>query len=163
MVVVAASKPDWIIFLLGTNDAKSFGFAPDRSLVSADETTRNVEILDAAARETGARVIWLLPPLAAERVAAESAFWSSMNVMWANKHLIRAREAISRAVPALDVQAWFSESGAADLLLDDGLHPSAEGQSVILSNLLGHLVTIADSRSGSFKSRVDAELSRLRN
>jgi lysophospholipase L1-like esterase len=68
---IANLRPDWILFLLGTNDARTQGPHPSKTLVHYEETARNIaELRQRVSRETAARCIWITPPAVNEAQVA---------------------------------------------------------------------------------------------
>ncbi len=60
---VTLEQPAWVLCMAGTNDTRTHGIEPTRSLVSLEETVANYQVLrDFAARQTSARWVWMTPP-----------------------------------------------------------------------------------------------------
>jgi acyl-CoA thioesterase I len=60
---VIAQRPDWIICLLGGNDATRIGPEPNKTQVSIEETGKNLEAMRRIARtQTEAEWVWIIPP-----------------------------------------------------------------------------------------------------
>ena len=137
---VANLNPDWVITMLGTNDARRHGLKPRQTLVSLDESERNYQALRAfAANQTHASWCWMTPTPVIEAQIAAHWFMSQSQVMWRNEDLReRARILLSMPDPVVDLQAAFDPLDPA-LLQDDGLHPSLAGQKVILRALVEKL------------------------
>ena len=54
---IANFRPDWILFLLGTNDARTQGTHPTKTLVHHEETARNIaELRQRVSKETTAKL-----------------------------------------------------------------------------------------------------------
>jgi lysophospholipase L1-like esterase len=130
--------PQWIVCMIGTNDARFHGLPPQGPLVSPGEMARNLELLRAtAAAQCRARWIWMTPAtVIPERIPAH---WllGTMQISWRSE-VLRAAADVIRAQhgPVVDLQAAFGENPNPRLLLSDGLHPSLEGQKVILKALV---------------------------
>ena len=80
-----ARKPDWLLFFIGVNDARTQGPKPTKTMVSGEETARNfAEMHNRAVHETTARLLWISPPaviedkVAAHWVCHASVFVSAM-------------------------------------------------------------------------------------
>src|SRR5262249_43028223 len=57
-----ACQPDWLLFFVGVNDARTQGPSPTKTLVDHRETQRNLgEIRSRASHETEARCLWITP------------------------------------------------------------------------------------------------------
>ena len=138
---VTLQQPDWIICLIGTNDARRHGQSPLKPLLSAEETARNLAALrHFGATQTSAHWVWMTPPTCLpERIAAH---WhlSLGQLSWTNEDLIAVGNAVRRQTdPVVDVQAVFGVPARPALLLDDGLHPSLTGQMAIVKALVERL------------------------
>lgn len=136
--LVLASKPQWVICLAGTNDARCFGPALGTTQVSLGETTRNLKFFtDFAARHSEARWLWITPvPVVEQRIVGHW-FWTPMQTLWARRDI----EAIGEAMlglgnPVVDLRPVFAGEAGADLILDDGVHPTLLGQQEILKKLV---------------------------
>ncbi len=139
--LVLASKPQWVICLAGTNDARCFGPTLGTTQVSLAETTRNLQFFtDYAARHTDARWIWMTPvPVVEQRIPGHW-FWTPMQTLWARRDV----EAIGAAMlklgnPVVDLRPAFAGERGAGLILDDGVHPTLQGQQQILRELVAKL------------------------
>jgi len=140
---VTRLNPDWIITMIGTNDARLHGLQPEKTLVSLEETEKNYHALRAYAKnQTHARWCWMTPtPVISEQIAVH---WHMVEnqLAWKNEDL-RARADILLGMddPVVDLQAVFDPLDP-DMLLVDGLHPSLLGQKAILRALLERLVAL---------------------
>lgn len=126
---VIAQKPDWVLFFIGLNDARTQGPNPGKTLVHHEETARNLAELDRrVARETNARTLWISPPaVIGARVERHWAL-SRFGVRFHDEDLARLAAAI-RALEAPPVD--LSASLDASLVTEDGLHLTVEGQKQI--------------------------------
>ena len=130
--------PDWIIFMLGTNDARRHGTNAVRSQLSLAETRTNLAWLRQMARaRTTARLVWMTPvPVLEERFAGH---WmmGPQEAWYTNADLRDVAHAVSE-LPDLHVDLWrtFDRRRDDTLYLSDGLHPSLPGQRLILESLL---------------------------
>jgi lysophospholipase L1-like esterase len=126
---IASLRPDWILFLLGTNDARTQGTHPTKTLVHHEETARNIaELRQRVAKETTAKCIWITPPAANEAQVAHGGL-ARFGVRFRNEDLERVA-GIVRDVdgPVIDAFSSFGSPPPADLLMDDGLHFTLAGQ-----------------------------------
>ena len=133
LLVALGQQPDWIFCLVGGNDAKRIGPEPTTTLLSPAETARNLlELRRIAAARTRARWLWITPGTVDEaRVAAYPPFRQGLST-WRNDDLLAIGEIVRRMEdPVVDLQALFGLPPAADLLREDGLHPSLAGQRAI--------------------------------
>jgi lysophospholipase L1-like esterase len=127
---VVAQQPDWILFLVGTNDARTQGSHPTKTLVHHEETGRNLaELRQRVSRETKARCVWITPPAVNEEQVARHPGLARFGVRFRNEDLARVAQ-IVRDIDGLAIDV-FSNVGTpppADLLMGDGLHFTVAGQ-----------------------------------
>lgn len=139
-------EPDWILFMIGLNDARKHGSAPEKTLVSLDETGKNLsELRRFAVAQTKAGLVWMTPPTLDEQKVSEFWLFNAMQTCWTNTDV----DAVAKLIKQLpdkvvDVHSAFGLPPRPELLLEDGLHPSLEGQKVIASALVE---TLAGSAS----------------
>jgi lysophospholipase L1-like esterase len=124
------ARPDWILFLIGTNDARTQGSQPTKTLVHHEETARNVfELRQRVARETSARCVWITPPAVDEAKVAQHGGLARFGVRFRNEDLARvARIVRDGAGPVVDAFATLGSPPPSELLLSDGLHLTLAGQ-----------------------------------
>jgi lysophospholipase L1-like esterase len=135
---VVTQKPAWIVCMVGTNDARQHGMSPTKILVSIDETEENMRMLRSfAATQTSARWVWMTPATVIEEKIAQHWFLGSFQRMRRNRDLAAIAEVV-RAQPEAKVELYdlFGVPARADWLLEDGLHPSLEGQKAIVKALV---------------------------
>jgi len=138
---IVNQQPKWIICMAGTNDARSHGLRPTKSMASVEETGKNYTMLRAfAANQTTAQWVWITPAtLIPEKIAAHW-FLGSLQLSWSNDHMAALANLVrQQADPVVDLQPIFGIPAKAEYLLDDGLHPSLAGQKVILRALVEKL------------------------
>lgn len=140
---VVHHRPDWIICLAGTNDARLHGLKPIKTLISVEETARNIAALRAfgATQAPQSQWVWMTPPTVDEDAIATHWFLSGQEQLgWRNADLAAIAEVIQqRPEPVVDLQAAFGKPPKPGYLLDDGLHPALEGQKAILRALVERL------------------------
>ncbi|MGO6740175.1 SGNH/GDSL hydrolase family protein [Rhizobium ruizarguesonis] len=127
---IANSRPDWVLFLFGTNDARTQGSHPTKTLVHHEETARNIaELRQRVSRETTASCVWITPPAVNEAQVAAHGGLAKFGVRFHNEDLERVakivRDGDGRVIDA------FSALGSpppSDLLMGDGLHFTLAGQ-----------------------------------
>lgn len=138
---VVLEKPNLIICMAGTNDARTHGPAPVKSLVSIEETARNYAALrHYAATSTGARWVWMTPCSVIEPAIAVHWRLGAYEMAWPQAALDAVAAAIrAQPEPVVDLQAVFGTPANPALLMDDGLHPCLEGQKAILRALVEKL------------------------
>lgn len=142
-LATAEEGPDWIVFMLGTNDARRHGIDAVRSQLSHAETRANLaQLRQMAKARTEARLMWMTPLPVLEGRFAGHWFMGPQEAWYTNRDL----EAVAKAVfelPDDHVDLWriFRERMDEDLYLSDGLHPSIRGQRLILEALLARLTS----------------------
>jgi lysophospholipase L1-like esterase len=127
---VLSQQPDWIFFLIGTNDARTQGPHPTKTLVHHEETARNVaELRQRVSRETKARCVWITPPAVNEEQVAGHWGLARFGVRFRNDDLARVAE-IVRDIdgPTIDLFSNLGTPPPADLIMGDGLHFTLAGQ-----------------------------------
>ncbi|MCA9644156.1 MAG: SGNH/GDSL hydrolase family protein [Polyangiaceae bacterium] len=137
---VIAQQPEWVLFLLGTNDARTQGPNPTKTLVDASESARNIiELQRRTTRETQARCLWLTPPAVNEERVANHWGLSRFGVGFRNEDVARIATSVRELdAPTIDLFSLLGTPPAAELLMDDGLHLSLAGQKrVALEALRG--------------------------
>ena len=127
---IANVQPDWVLFLFGTNDARTQGPNPTKTLVHHEETARNItELRERVARETKARSVWITPPAANEAQVAAHWGLSKFGVRFRNEDLGRVAAIVRDGdAPVIDAFASLGSPPPSELLMDDGLHLTLEGQ-----------------------------------
>lgn len=135
---VVAGQPDWILFLLGGNDARTLGPTPSKTHVSASETASNLRELAArVARETKAQCLWMSPPPVNEELVKNHWGWSRFGVRFRNEDVARVAESVrSFGAPLVDLFALLGTPPAAELLMEDGLHLTLAGQKRLALEVL---------------------------
>jgi lysophospholipase L1-like esterase len=131
---VTASAPDWVLFFIGLNDARTQGPHPTKTLVGLEETARNLAALrERVRRETQARRLWVAPPeVVEERVTAHWAL-SRFGVGFRNHDVRRVGDAIrSLGEPTVELLSKLDPS----LFVDDGLHLTLAGQKRVALEVL---------------------------
>lgn len=135
---VLARAPDWILFFLGVNDARTHGPTPSKTLVTPEETARNLaELRMRVARETQAQCLWVTPPPVLEERVAKHWGLSRFGVRFRNADIARVAELIAAGgEPAVDLFARLGLPPPPDLLMEDGLHFTQEGHKRIALEVL---------------------------
>ena len=137
---VLEEEPDWLIVLIGTNDAAFVRDPPTKSLVSPEETSKNLRALrDLIEARSSARLVWMTPPPAIEaRLAGED----PRQPVWRNAGLAEVARLVREVAgedPLVDLWKVFGDPAEPDFLLPDGLHPSLAGQKAIAAALVERL------------------------
>jgi len=135
---VVGQQPDWVLFLIGTNDARTQGPHPTKTLVHHEETVRNIaELRQRVSRETKARAVWITPPPVNEEQVAGHQGLARFGVRFRNEDLARVAK-IVRGIDgaAIDVFSALGTPPPADLLMGDGLHFTVAGQKRLALEVL---------------------------
>ena len=127
---VVSRQPDWVLFLIGVNDARTQGPNPGKTLVDARETARNLrELHERIARETKARCLWITPPSVNEKRVAAHWGLSRFGVRFRNRDIAQVAAAVRElGAPTVDLFASLGAPPPEALLMDDGLHFTIAGQ-----------------------------------
>ena len=142
-VPVLAQQPDCIFCALGANDALRIGPEPTKTLVSLQETTRNLEELRRLAGvATNARWAWLTRmPIDEARMEAYEPFrMGPVPFVWRDADL----EAINISLreqpePLVDIYAGFGSPAPPDYQEPDGLQPTLAGHQVLAREFVERL------------------------
>jgi lysophospholipase L1-like esterase len=135
---VIGQKPDWVLFLVGTNDARTQGPHPTKTLVHHEETARNLaELRQRIARETKARAVWITPPAVDEEQVAAHGGLARFGVRFRNEDLARVAKLVRDIDGAvIDVFSTLGTPPPKDLLMADGLHFTLAGQKRLALEVL---------------------------
>ena len=133
-----ALQPDWLLFFIGVNDARTQGPSPTKTLVDRSETARNLAaVRSRAAHETKARCLWITPPAVIEDRVATHWGLSRFGVCFRNEDVAAVACAVREfGGPTIDLFSILGSPPPADLLMDDGLHFTLAGQRRIALEVL---------------------------
>jgi lysophospholipase L1-like esterase len=125
-----ARQPDWLLFFIGVNDARTQGPKPTKTMVDCEETARNLaEMRNRASSETKARRLWITPPAVIEDNV--SAHWglSRFGVRFRNQDVAQVAKRLRElGDPVIDLFSALGAPPPPELLTDDGLHLTLAGQ-----------------------------------
>ncbi len=135
---VVGQQPDWIFFLIGTNDARTQGPHPTKTLVHPEETARNLaELRERVSRESKARVVWITPPAVNEEQVARHWGLARFGARFRNEDLARVAKIVRDLdAAAIDVFSTLGTPPPADFLMEDGLHFTVAGQKRLALEVL---------------------------
>jgi acyl-CoA thioesterase-1 len=132
-------KPAWFICMIGTNDATLHGDDPLGTVVSAQETERNLRLLRNYAAPTGAQWVWITPYTVIPEQMTSHWFLGTLKLEIHNDDLAKVIEAVRRQPdPVVDLPKALGGLKP-EYLMDDGLHPSLTGQKAIVRALVERL------------------------
>lgn len=137
---VLSLNPACVISMGGTNDARRFGTL-SVTQVSLAETRRNLgAFADAAAKAGNVRWVWMTPPPVIEARVAGHWFWTPMATSWNAADVQAIGDAmLGSKERVVDLRPAFAGAAGAELILDDGVHPTLQGQAAILRTLVASL------------------------
>ncbi len=136
---VLEGEPGWILTLIGTNDVPFVREPSTKSLVSLEETGKNLRALRDLVVDRGARLAWMMPPPAIEERMAET---PAGQPVWRNTDLAEVARLVRKVAgqdPLVDLWEVFGDPVNPEYLLPDGLHPSLAGQKAIAAALVERL------------------------
>jgi lysophospholipase L1-like esterase len=133
-------RPDWVLCMLGGNDAQRLGPTGAPTLVSSTETERNLLTLrELITQRTSARWVWLTPAGVDEERISTYPHFQRARITWTNKDIDSIAEFLrAQREPTLDTRAVTS-----GLHLDDGLHLTLAGQRAIAVALVHALAELS--------------------
>jgi acyl-CoA thioesterase I len=138
---ILEGDPAWFIILIGTNDVAFVQNPRTKSLVSREETNKNLRTLrDLTEALSETRLVWMTPPPAIEARVAEGS--SPSEPTWRNADLAEVAMLVREAAgedTLVDLWEAFADPPEPELLLPDGLHPSLAGQKAIAAALVEQL------------------------
>jgi len=134
---VLARQPDWILFFIGVNDARTQGPNPTKTLVGHAETARNfAELRRRASAETKARRLWITPPAVAEDCVPKHWALARFGVRFRNEDIGRLAQTLREmGDPTVDLFSILGTPPAPELLTD-GLHFTLAGQKRVAVEVL---------------------------
>ena len=123
---------------MGTNDARTQGPKPTKTIISHEETARNLaEMRSRAIGECKAQRLWITPPAVNEEQVAAHWGLSRFGVGFRNADVAQVAEHVcSLGDPVIDLFSAMGAPPAPELLMNDGLHLSLEGQKRIAREVL---------------------------
>lgn len=140
-----------VITMAGTNDARRYGSYRNGVMefgslaISDGDTATNFVQLDGMIRGvTGRSGIWMSPPPLDDARIREHPSPRCAELVWRTDDLVRKTSILHRLFPARTTSAATAFASTGDvpaLLLDDGLHPNAEGQLVLARTALTALAS----------------------
>ncbi|MCP4176423.1 MAG: hypothetical protein GY756_01545 [bacterium] len=135
---VVNHKPDWILCMAGTNDAREHGLFPSKLNVSISETEENYKmLLNFAKTQTSAKWVWLTPTGVNDKLQEEHPYMKSVQFIIRNKNLYPIVELVRKQLePVVELWDVFEKAVDTNLLLADGLHPSLEGHKLIVTEVI---------------------------
>lgn len=143
---VARHRPDWVLQLLGTNDARRHG-TMRVATTSAIETARNFDVLrELVATETTARHLTLTPSPVDGALADAWAPFAQEQITWVTADIDELAEHLrsQTGIAIVDVHARLAAIPKDYWLLPDGVHLTSAGQRIIAETVLVALASLGD-------------------
>ena len=142
MGVYADWQPDWVLMMVGTNDYRFHTEQMSATMLTESETARNLLLIRRLVEnELGARLVALTPPPVVKPGVAEGAGARALG--WREGGDAFVAEFIrSEFASHIEVHRVLDDGVADDLYEDDGVHPNANGQGLILRSILLQLPSI---------------------
>ena len=140
--VYADLEPDWVILMVGTNDFRFHTEQVNVTMLSKSETERNLLLIrQLIENELGARLVVVTPPpVVRPGVTVGTA---ARAVGWREGYDASLAEFIrSEFANHIDVHSVLGGVAVDGLFEEDGVHPSVDGQKLILRTILHHLASI---------------------
>ncbi len=139
---VLARKPNWVVVMLGTNDAGFFrppnGVA-DTPRVPIEEFEKAMREIVARVRKAGAGVVLCTSlPMSGHYGLRNLAAYKQNGLNYLVKQYadVTRRLATEFALPLAEVHETFEKHAERDALIPDGIHPNAAGQRLIADMVL---------------------------
>jgi acyl-CoA thioesterase-1 len=144
VIPAAELKADLYLCFSGTNDARIQGGSRYKSCTSIDEVARNLtSVMDFSKFETTAPWVWIAPIGVDANRVAEHDFFKPLNASWCNEQISQtANMILKQADLAIDLRPSFGDLNDSNLLDDDGLHWSIEGQALAAKTIADQLVRL---------------------
>ncbi len=142
MDVYADWQPDWVLMMVGTNDCRFHTEQTSATMLSSSETARNLLLIrQLIENELGARLVVVTPPPVVRPGVVDGA--GARAVGWRDGDDASMAEFIrSEFASHIDVHSVLSDGTADELFEEDGIHPNALGQKLILRTILLNLPSI---------------------
>lgn len=140
--IIVGSRPDWVLQMLGTNDARRHGKRSGERMLSATETRRNLLALAQIIEdETHADLVSITPPAMSQRLF-DTKTPRGAAVSWRACDVAEIAEIVrTTGRTVIDLHS-SSEEMPSDFFLDDGVHPSFSGQVRLLRTIISALAAL---------------------
>lgn len=141
--VVVRERPTCVLVMLGTNDGRRQGAVADVRTMTPSETERNFHALRTLTHlETGARFVCIAPP-PMNQARYESSLPADPPARATSEDLAATQVAIRAAVADLiDLSEAPGVGEDEDFWLRDGIHPSEQGQAILLRHIVHALAQL---------------------
>jgi acyl-CoA thioesterase-1 len=135
------AKPAWIFCMLGMNDALRIGGKSGKTVVSIEETQRNLDFIYGLSKQTcDPQWAWITPYSVNELRQDQNKWFAQLKLKWYNEDLMEIhRHLASKDGVVVDLKESFLNGDEKELLMDDGVHASLEGHIRIVRELVHKL------------------------
>jgi acyl-CoA thioesterase-1 len=134
-------KPTWVFCMLGMNDALRIGGKNGRTVVSIDETKKNLDFIYTLSRQIhDPQWTWISPYTVDEVRQDENKWFAQLKLKWYNEDLMEIHEHLaSKDGIVVDLKERFTNGDQKKLLMEDGVHASLEGHVQIVREMVAKL------------------------
>jgi acyl-CoA thioesterase-1 len=135
------ARPTWIFCMLGMNDALRIGGKNGKTVVSIDETKKNLDFIYAMSKEIhDPQWAWISPYPVDEVRQDQNKWFAQLNLKWYNEDLMEIHQHLaSKDGVVVDLKEKFTNGDHKALLMEDGVHASLEGHVQIVRELIAKL------------------------
>jgi lysophospholipase L1-like esterase len=136
--LIAAQRPQWVIAMIGVNDARRHGPGGAARMASLGETERNLRTLaELVHRQMQAHLVLVTPAPVHDPAVLRYETFRELSVTWRSEEIAQIAEVIRQQnALVVDVHRALSTENLADYLTADGIHPSLAGQQQIVRALV---------------------------
>lgn len=138
--LVVRERPTCVLAMVGTNDGRRHGAAADVRMLSPTETERNLRALQVLTEvDARARFVGIAPP-PMDQDLHDATAPERASVRFTREDLDATLRAVRAACPdVVDVPELLGDHLTSDFWVADGVHPSPEGQTILLRHIVGAL------------------------
>jgi acyl-CoA thioesterase-1 len=135
------ARPTWIFCMLGMNDALRIGGKNGKTVVSIDETKKNLDFIYMLSQQIrDPQWAWISPYPVDEVRQDQNRWFAQLNLKWYNEDLMEIHQHLtSKEGVVVDLKEKFVHGEQKDLLMEDGVHASLEGHVQIVRALVAKL------------------------
>jgi lysophospholipase L1-like esterase len=138
-------KPDVVLLMIGTNDARSQRLLPGEPLVSTEESRRNLQLIIRASSQIASRTVLLTPPPLFDEPSRRGLRAGTWNNSWDGRVLLTLVDEVRSSAPFLIdlVCPEVFNPRDQEVMDEDGIHPTHHGHIKITKTLLRALGGLA--------------------
>jgi acyl-CoA thioesterase-1 len=134
-------KPAWVFCMLGMNDALRIGGKSGKTVVSIEETQRNLDFIYTLSKQIhDPQWAWITPYSVDEVRQDQNKWFAQLKLKWYNEDLMEIHQHLaSKDGVVVDLKERFMNGDQKGLLMEDGVHASLEGHMQIVRELVSKL------------------------